>query len=88
MISVQGLTRRFRDVIAVDDLSFEVTDGTLFALLGENGAGKSTTIACLSTLLDFDAGVIDIDGLTRPGTTTGSASRSGWFSRSRCSIPF
>jgi multidrug/hemolysin transport system ATP-binding protein len=67
VISVQGLTRRFRDVIAVDDLSFEVTDGTLFALLGENGAGKSTTIACLSTLLDFDAGVIDIDGLTRPG---------------------
>lgn len=66
MIEVSGFTKRYRDVIAVDDISFVVEDGSLFALLGENGAGKSTTISCLTTLLDFNAGEIEIDGLRRP----------------------
>lgn len=66
MIEVSGLTKRYRDTVAVDDLSFTVEEGDLFALLGENGAGKSTTISCLTTLLDYDSGDISVDGLRRP----------------------
>lgn len=62
MIEVTGLTKRFGDVTAVDDLSFKVEEGQLFALLGRNGAGKSTTISCMTTIMDFDAGQISLDG--------------------------
>lgn len=63
MISVQGLTKRYKQVTAVSDLSFDVDDGELFALLGTNGAGKTTTISCMTTLLGFDEGKITIDDL-------------------------
>lgn len=62
MISVQNLTKRYGDFLAVDQLSFEVLDGELFALLGTNGAGKTTSISCMTTLLSFDEGAITIDG--------------------------
>ncbi|MFS0912630.1 ABC transporter ATP-binding protein [Microbacterium sp. 179-I 3D2 NHS] len=61
-IEVAGLTRRFGEVIAVDGLSFTVQAGDLFAFLGANGAGKSTTIGCLTTTLAFDAGVVRVSG--------------------------
>lgn len=63
MISVKSLTKRYKQVTAVDHLSFDVEDGELFALLGTNGAGKTTTISCMTTLLGFDDGEILIDGL-------------------------
>ncbi|MDR0417489.1 MAG: ABC transporter ATP-binding protein [Propionibacteriaceae bacterium] len=62
MISVRSLGKRFGDVRAVDNLSFEILDGELFALLGSNGAGKSTTISCLTTTLTPDEGEIEING--------------------------
>ena len=61
-ISVSGLTKRFRDVVAVDDVSFEVETGSVFAFLGTNGAGKSTTIGCVTTVSPFDAGQISVAG--------------------------
>lgn len=61
-ISVGGLTKRYKDVVAVDDISFEVAAGTVFAFLGTNGAGKSTTIGCVTTVTPFDAGEITVDG--------------------------
>jgi len=61
-ISVSGLTKRFGDVLAVDDISFEVAAGSVFAFLGTNGAGKSTTIGCVTTVSPFDAGEIAIAG--------------------------
>lgn len=61
-ISVSGLTKRYHDVIAVDDVSFEVPTGSVFAFLGTNGAGKSTAIGCITTVLPFDAGRIIVDG--------------------------
>jgi len=61
-ISVSGLTKRFRDVVAVDDISFEVETGSVFAFLGTNGAGKSTTIGCVTTVSPFDAGQISVAG--------------------------
>ncbi|WP_227928412.1 ATP-binding cassette domain-containing protein [Arthrobacter zhangbolii] len=61
-IAVRGLTKRFGRVAAVDDLSFEVEAGSVFAFLGANGAGKSTTISCLTTVLPFDAGTVEVAG--------------------------
>ncbi|HZK05146.1 MAG TPA: ABC transporter ATP-binding protein [Actinomycetaceae bacterium] len=64
MIEVSKLTKRFGEVTAVDDLSFRVEEGELFALLGRNGAGKSTTISCMTTILGFDSGEISLDDKT------------------------
>lgn len=61
-IEVDGLVKSYRSVRAVDDVSFSVLDGQLFAFLGANGAGKSTTIGCLTTLLRADAGSMRVAG--------------------------
>ena len=63
MIKVQNLVKRFGDVTAVDDVSFEVRRGEVFAFLGPNGAGKTTTIKMLTTLLRPTSGEIEFDGL-------------------------
>ena len=64
VIAVRGLTKRYRDVVAVDDISFDVESGSVFAFVGTNGAGKSTTIGCVTTVLPFDAGEISVAGRT------------------------
>ncbi|QLD89036.1 ATP-binding cassette domain-containing protein [Natronomonas salina] len=61
-IEVDGLTRTFGRVTAVDDLSFSVEDGELFGLLGPNGAGKSTLLNVLVTLLRPTDGTARVDG--------------------------
>src|SRR4051794_25444366 len=61
-IMVSGLIKRYRGVTAVDGISFDVDDGQVFAFLGTNGAGKSTTIGCLTTTLALDGGTIRIAG--------------------------
>ena len=61
-IEVRGLTRRYDDFTAVDDLSFTVAPGELFGFLGPNGAGKSTTIKMLCTLLRPTAGTALVNG--------------------------
>src|SRR5438309_3678057 len=69
IIRTRGLTKRFGDFTAVDDLSIEVTPGTIFAFLGANGSGKSTTIRMLIGLLKPTAGTVEVDGvdvITRP----------------------
>lgn len=58
IIEVKNLTKKFKDFIAVDNISFEVKKGEIFAFLGPNGAGKSTTIKMLTTLLRQDEGNI------------------------------
>ena len=63
MIEIQGLSKSFGSVRAVDDLSFQVEEGTLFAFLGVNGAGKSTTIHILCGQLPRDRGVVRVDGM-------------------------
>lgn len=59
---VRGLTKRYGDVTAVDDVSFEVPPGDVFGFLGTNGAGKSTTIGALTTVIEPDAGTISVAG--------------------------
>lgn len=56
IISVRNLTKKFGELTAVNDISFDVIKGELFAFLGPNGAGKSTTIKMLTTLLKPTAG--------------------------------
>ena len=63
IIEIKNLTKSYKDIIAVNGISFFVEKGTLFAFLGVNGAGKSTTINIISGLLDFDEGEVTIDGL-------------------------
>ena len=63
MIRVQNLVKRFGDLTAVDDVSFEVERGEVFAFLGPNGAGKTTTIKMLTTLLRPTSGFLELDGL-------------------------
>ena len=62
-IAVQGLAKRFGEVLAVVDVSFEVRQGELFGFLGPNGAGKTTTINMLTGLARPDAGMIGIAGI-------------------------
>lgn len=61
IIQMQHISKRFGDVQAVNDLSFDIREGELFAFLGVNGAGKSTTISILCGQLAKDAGTVTVD---------------------------
>ena len=63
IIKIQNLTKYFNEVKAVDDLSFSVSDAEVYGFLGQNGAGKSTTIRMLLTLIKPTSGTINIFGL-------------------------
>jgi ABC-2 type transport system ATP-binding protein len=68
-VEVRGLKKTFREVTAVDNLSFEVRNGEIYGLLGPNGAGKTTTLKVLMGLLDPDSGsvrVMGVDSLSNP----------------------
>ena len=62
VIKIEHLKKSFKEVKAVDDLSFSVCEGELFAFLGVNGAGKSTTINIISGVLKKDAGKVYVCG--------------------------
>jgi len=62
IIEISNLSKSFGEVKAVNDLSFQVREGELFAFLGVNGAGKSTTISIMSGQLQKDGGRVTIDG--------------------------
>lgn len=62
IIRIEHLSKSFGDVKAVQDLSFHVDEGELFAFLGINGAGKSTTINIMCGQLSKDGGTVEIDG--------------------------
>lgn len=69
MIEVEGLTKRFGQFTAVDNISFQVGKNEIFGLLGPNGAGKITTIRCLLTLIPPTSGsakVAGVDVLKKP----------------------
>src|SRR3989441_2226491 len=66
MIRVEGLRKSFGDVRAVDGVDLQVERGDVLVLLGQNGAGKSTTLRCLGGILRPDGGLIELDGLRLP----------------------
>ncbi|MBD2326221.1 ABC transporter ATP-binding protein [Alkalinema sp. FACHB-956] len=63
-ISIQNLQKRYGDVTAVQDISLEIQSGEIFGILGPNGAGKTTTLRCLCTLMQPDAGTIEVMGFS------------------------
>src|SRR3954465_14345441 len=64
IIEVERLSKSYGKVKAVNDISFYVEEGSLFSFLGTNGAGKSTTISILLTLLQQDKGTVKVNGYT------------------------
>ena len=62
IIEIKNLTKEYKNLKAIDNLSFEVYEGEILGLLGPNGSGKSTTINCLLSLLNFSSGTIKIFG--------------------------
>ncbi len=62
-IRISGLRKTYGDLVAVDNISFEVRPGEIFGLVGPNGAGKTTTIECLEGLRQADGGDIRVLGL-------------------------
>jgi ABC-2 type transport system ATP-binding protein len=66
VIKAENLKKRYGNVVAVDDVSFEVSKAETFGLLGPNGAGKTTTIKLLCGLVKADSGIVSLDGRTDP----------------------
>jgi len=62
-IHIENLTRRFNDLVAVDNISFDIEHGEIFGLLGPNGAGKTTTLSMLSTMLKPTSGSATVNGI-------------------------
>ena len=62
-LQVESLRKVYGDVVAVDDVSFEVERGGIFCMIGPNGAGKTTTIECIEGLRQPDGGSVLIAGL-------------------------
>lgn len=62
VVKIDKLVKRYKELVAVDHLSFEIYEGEVFGLLGPNGSGKTTTINCLLSLLSYDKGEIQIFG--------------------------
>jgi len=81
-IQVRGLEKSFKELQVLRGVDFEVERGTIFALLGSNGAGKTTVVRILSTLLKADAGTAIVNGRdvsTEPAQVRESISLTGQF---------
>lgn len=62
VIETKNLTKRYNDLVAVDDLNLQIREGEIFGLLGPNGAGKTTTLLMLTTLKDPTSGTAKVSG--------------------------
>lgn len=81
-IQVQGLQKSYKQLQVLYDVNFEVEKGSIFALLGSNGAGKTTIVKILTTLLKQDDGTATVNGFdvaTRPDMVRQSISLTGQF---------
>jgi ABC-2 type transport system ATP-binding protein len=81
-IHVQGLCKSYKQLRVLRGVDFDVTRGTILALLGSNGAGKTTAVRILSTLLRADAGTASVNGFdvaTQPAHVRASISLTGQF---------
>jgi ABC-2 type transport system ATP-binding protein len=64
MIHTENLTKRFKDILAVDSLSIDIHEGEVFGFLGPNGAGKTTTVRMLTSLIGPTSGTATVAGFT------------------------
>ena len=81
-IHVQGLEKSYKDLEVLRGVDFDVAKGSIFALLGSNGAGKTAVVKILSTLLKADAGIVSVNGFdvrTQAADVRESISLTGQF---------
>ncbi len=81
-ISVQGLKKSYKNIHVLEGVDFEVKSGSIFALLGSNGAGKTTIVKILSTLLKHESGTAAVNGFdvaAKPDNVRQSISLTGQF---------
>src|SRR5215210_8485290 len=81
-IHVQGLEKSYKELHVLRGVEFDVARGSIFALLGSNGAGKTTVVNILSTLLRADAGTASVNGFDvarQPADVRASISLTGQF---------
>ena len=81
VVKIENLVKRYKELIAVDHFDLEIRQGEVFGLLGPNGSGKTTTINCLLSLLDFDKGEIEIFGEKMTPTNYALKKRIGVISQ-------
>ena len=92
VLELKGLTRRYGDVVALDDLSFTVAEGQMFGFVGPNGAGKTTAMRIVLGVLEADAGQVfwrgsPIDEQTRKRTGYMPEDHGQTFSQRCASVP-
>ena len=81
MISVSNLSRSYGSTLAVDNVSFEITNGEVVGLLGHNGAGKTTIMKMITGFIEPSSGTVEVDGLVlgesnSTGVTDGAGASS------------
>ena len=81
VVKISNLVKRYKELIAVDHFDLQIKQGEVFGLLGPNGSGKTTTINCLLSLLDFDKGEIEIFGEKMTPTNYALKKRIGVISQ-------
>lgn len=79
LLTLQGVSKAFGDITAVDDVSFSVDRGQVVGFLGPNGAGKSTTMRLITQFFDPDAGEILLDGVPLATDTLAAKRRIGYL---------
>src|SRR5581483_4591507 len=78
-LTLDGVSKRFADVVAVDHVSFEIDRGEVVGFLGPNGAGKSTTMRMITQYLEPDQGNIRLDGVSVNDTPRAAKRRIGYL---------
>src|SRR5213596_765529 len=86
-LSLEGVSKRFDDVTAVDRVSFAVDRGEVVGFLGPNGAGKSTTMRLITQYYEPDTGEIRLDGLPLAAAARAAKRRIGYLPETiRCTV--
>ena len=62
VIKIENIVKRYKELIALDHFNLDIKEGEIFGLLGPNGSGKTTTISCILSLLEYDKGTIEVFG--------------------------
>ena len=79
MISVSNLSRSYGSTLAVDNVSFEITNGEVVGLLGHNGAGKTTIMKMITGFIEPSSGSVEVDGLVLGESTVGIQKKIGYL---------
>ena len=79
MISVSNLSRSYGSTLAVDNVSFEITNGEVVGLLGHNGAGKTTIMKMITGFIEPSSGSVEVDGLALGENTVGIQKKIGYL---------